>query len=129
MLAAFQTMKLDKAGTDCQSTHYLKVYLDPSYKKFFLYRYIKKGSGLLLLTPENIDEYVNTYISLRSPMYCKNKDKFCNICAGEYFYMLGIDNLGLTANRISGSALNNSLKKFHDMTVHTKQIDWKKYVV
>ena len=128
MLAGFQTLSLDKKDTDCGSTKYLKVLLTKELKDYYIYRYIKKGNSLVLLTPDNIDSYIGTYINLRSPMYCKDTKGFCNKCAGEYFYMLGIKNIGLLSNKISSLAVNSSLKAFHDQSIHTREIDWKKYV-
>ena len=95
--------------------------------EYFKYRYIKKGSGIICLTPDIINQYVGTYIELRSPMYCKG-ECICNKCAGESFYLLGIENIGMTVNKISSVSLNSSLKKFHDQTIHTTVIDWKKYI-
>jgi len=128
MLAAFQTMRLDKKGTDCGSTRYITTVLTKELAQYFQYRYIKGSNGLILLTPENIDKYIGTVIHLRSPMYCKDKKGFCNICAGEYFYKLGVTEIGNMSSKVSSIAMNNSLKAFHDLSIHTKVIDWKKYV-
>lgn len=128
MLASFQTMHLDKQGTDCGSEKYLRILLTKNMKQYVMYRYIKKGNSLVEITPENIDSLVDTYINLRSPMYCKNKNGYCNICGGNYFYKIGNTNIGLAANKVSSIALNTSLKKFHDMSIHTGEIDWTKYV-
>jgi hypothetical protein len=126
MLAAFQTLTLDKKGSDCGSTDYFKILLTKDNKDFFLYRYIKKGSSLVCLSPEEIDKHLDTYISLRSPLYCKS-EKICNKCAGELFYMLGMENIGLTTNKLSSISLNASLKQFHDQSIHTSYYDFRKY--
>lgn len=125
--SAFQSVILDSAGTDCGSNHYLKILLTKDNKKFFNYRYIKKGNSLVLLNDDNIDSYLNQYIELRSPMYCKGK-KICNKCAGESYYLLGIKNIGLTATKVSSTALNASLKQFHDQSIKLTSFEFEEYI-
>lgn len=127
ILAAFQTVKLDKKDSDCGSKETLKIFLTEDNAKFFTHRYIKKGNSLVCLTPDVIKDYYDTYINLRSPMYCKS-ECICNKCAGEGYYKLGIENVGMTVNKISSISLNTALKSFHDQTIHTRVIDWKEYI-
>ena len=65
-------------------------------------RYIQKGKSLVLLTPDNINSYIGKIVNLRSPMYCKD-NHICNKCAGELYYKMGIDNVGLISNVIGTS--------------------------
>jgi len=127
MMAAFQTLVLDEKDTDCGSKHYLKIFITKENKDFFTYRYIKKGSSLVLTTPENIDSYIGSYIELRSPMYCSGK-KICNKCAGELYYILGMKNIGLTANKVTSIALNSSLKAFHDQSIKVTSFTFSDYI-
>ena len=55
---------------------------------------------------------------MRMPATCTG-NKICNICAGDRFYLLGITDVGLTANRLANSLLNGGMKKAHDTTVRT----------
>lgn len=124
--AAYQTIVLDKAGTDCGTKLTLRVKIENSNKNLFLYRYIVKGNGLFLLTPENIDQYVGKTVRMRSPMFCGSK-KICSKCAGELFYKLDISNVGLLCSGMNSAILNASMKKFHDQTIKTIPVnpeDW-----
>lgn len=75
-----------------------------------------------LLTNENISSYIGKVVQLRSPMVCIGK-KICNICAGDFNYMVDDKNIGLSASKIGNALTNLNMKKFHDNVVHFAQID------
>lgn len=126
--ATAQRVMLDKKGSDCGTKEYLKTIITSRH----LYRYIVEKGKLVLLTTDNIDKYKGKLCDLRSPIHCHAKDpKYCNICVGERLYRIGINNVGLTFSLMSGALLNFSLKKKHDVTVHTYRCtidDLMKYV-
>ena len=64
---------------------------------------------------------------LRSVLYCQS-EKLCNICAGDMYYNLGMQNVGLTVTKVGSAVLNLSLKNFHDTTLHLKRINYKDYI-
>lgn len=116
-MAAFQSVMLDKKGSDCGTTKTLDIFLTKEISKLFLHRYIKTSSGKVRLSKTNIDKYIGTNIKVFSPMYCIG-NKICNKCAGEYFYKLGgMENIGLTTSKVCSSIMNKSLKKFHDKSI------------
>lgn len=124
-LASFQSLVLDDKDTDCGSKRYIRIKVTPFNKGLLgTYRYILEKGKLVLITPDNIKNYIGKEILLRSPLYCTT-DKICNKCAGELYYMLGIKNIGLTILTESTSLLNKFMKKFHDTTVsvHTMDVD------
>lgn len=121
IIAALQAVQLDKKGSDCGTKGYLKIDIQPNQVKDFLYRYVIDGNKLVLLDEKNINNYVGKEIKLRSPMYCIGK-KLCRTCAGIMYEKLQIDNIGLTAARVSSTLLNLSMKKFHDTTTRLSQI-------
>lgn len=121
-MAAFQTVVLDKAKSDCGTSKTLRIKLTKDNYKMFLYRNIKEGSKVVNLTDENINKYVNSFIELYDPMYCIG-DKLCNKCAGDLYYKLGIENIGLTTSKLCSSVMNKSLKKFHDVSLKVHLIE------
>lgn len=123
--SAFQSLILDKEGTDCQSKNYITIEIDKP--KEFLLRYIIENGKLILLTPDIINKYKGKVVKMRSPMFCRNK-LICNKCAGDLYYKLGITNFGLTSNAIGTSILNLSMKLFHDTTVSSIEVDIDKYI-
>lgn len=124
--AAYQTIVLDKPGSDCGTNLTLKIKLEKSNQDLFMYRYIVVGNKLLLLTPSNIGNYLGKTVRMRSPMFCASK-KICSKCAGELFYKLDITNVGLLCSGMNSAILNASMKKFHDQTIKTILVnpeDW-----
>ena len=115
-IADFQSVMLDKKGSDCGTTKTIRIKLTPFLKNILIDRYIKVGNKKVLLSNNIIDNYVGKYIDLYDPMYCCG-DKLCNKCAGEQYYKLNIKNIGTTASKMGSDVLNKSMKKFHDSTI------------
>lgn len=120
--AAFQSVVLDKPKTDCGTQKTLAVSLTKDNHKMFLYRYIKEGQKKVLIDEDNIKNYINKNIQLYDPLFCVG-NKICNKCAGEIYYKLGIENIGLTASKVCSSIMNKSLKKFHDRSLKIHEVD------
>ena len=119
---ALQAITLGEKDSDCKTTFGLKIVIPAKMKNLFLDRYILNQDGsLLLLSANNIDEYVDKEVILRSHLFCKT-DCICNKCAGEFFYKMGITNAGLLTNTMARCAneclifrhftLKNVLKTF-----------------
>lgn len=113
--AVFQNIKLGPPGSDCGSKEYRRVVVTDRH----LYRYISDGGKLVMITPENISKYKGKMVNMRSPMHCKMKEpEYCSVCVGDRLYRIGLTNIGLTFNIMSGATMNASLKKKHDSTLH-----------
>lgn len=122
LVATFQTVVLDKKGSDCGSKSFIDIKLTSKNIDKFMYRYIKDGSKYIMLSPEVIKKYVGKTVHMRSPMHCTST-KLCNICAGDIFYKMNIENVGLLTSQISSDMLNASMKKFHDSNQKMNEID------
>lgn len=116
--AAFQSVVLDERGTDCGTQLTATVTLTESNMHYYLYHFIKSGSKYIRLGPSNQDKYLGKTVQIRLPDFCIGK-KLCNCCAGDRYYLLGINNAGLTFGRVSNSTLRAKMKKSHDSTVRT----------
>lgn len=81
----------------------------------------------MLLTPDNINSYIGKIVNLRSPMYCRD-NHICNKCAGELYYKMGIDNVGLISNVIGTSMTTLELKRFHNSSIKLKEINIFDYI-
>ena len=112
-------------GSDCGTKKYLRVFIYPEMKNSYLNRYIIGPDGKLLeLTSDNIDQYINKEVLMRSPMFCHMEEPYyCNMCLGNQPYNLDLENFGLAISRLSNKLLNFKLKKFHDLTIKTNVID------
>lgn len=122
ILAALQTEMLDKKGSDCKTKRTIKFKITNNNSKDFEYRYIQEGNKYICLTPDVISRYIDKDVNLRTPMTCCGNN-ICNICAGDLFYKLDIDNVGLTASRVANTLTNLGMKKFHDSTIHSTKIN------
>ena len=104
LMSAFQTAQLDEKDSDCGSTGYIEVTLDKSNKGFFEYRYMIEGDKLVLLTPDNMNDYMNKEVKMRSPLYCKGQH-ICNKCMGDLYFKEDIQNIGTLTDRVSSTIM------------------------
>lgn len=121
LLASMQTEVLDVKDSDCGTLRTIDITLTEKNSKDFKYRFIKEGEKLVLLTPEEMKKRIGKTVKMRSPMMCTG-DKICNHCAGDLYYMLGIENIGLSASRVATTLTNLNMKKFHENLIVSKQI-------
>lgn len=75
---------------DCGSTQYVDFRItddDPTGRpgnyKHCIGKYIWDGSKLVLLTDDNIKQYVNQTVHMRSPMTCRYRNGVCEVCGGS----------------------------------------------
>lgn len=125
--SALQGLVAGEKGSDCGTKLYKELLVDKDISKMILYRYIIEGDKLVLLTPDNINSYIGKKIKLRTPLYCK-ANHFCNKCMGELYYLMNLQNVGLTASRVGTALLNESLKAFHDLTLKIVNINVFDYI-
>lgn len=130
--ALFQRVRLQARGSDCKTTDTLQVDITADNSEDYIYRYIMEGSKPVMLTSENINSYIGKTVRMRSGICCKAPDpEYCSCCVGDRPYRIGIRNIGFAFMSISGSTLNASLKKKHDVSIklyNLKVEDVLKYV-
>ncbi|MCM1294991.1 MAG: hypothetical protein NC311_05570 [Muribaculaceae bacterium] len=130
--ALFQRVRLQARGSDCKTTDTLNVEITEDNADDYVYRYIMEGSKPVMLTPESIKSYYGKTVKMRSGIHCKAPDpEYCSCCVGDRPYRIGIRNIGFAFMSISGSTLNASLKKKHDVSIklyNVKLSDVLKYV-
>lgn len=116
---AMQNVRLGPKDSDCGTKGFIYCKIDKNRWKFILYDYMIEDDGsLTLLTPDLKSKLMGKTIKLRTPLYCKNKDYYCNHCAGDRYYRLGISNIGMTATTATGFIMNKNMKAMHDVSVH-----------
>lgn len=120
ILYFMQGETVGEKGSDCGSKAIMKMVATKRLADE--YRYFVEGGKLMQLTPENISKYEGRMLRFRTPMGCKRDNGPCNICCGDYPYLLGIRNIGLMATKVSGQLLNSSTKKKHSIQFKTSTI-------
>lgn len=124
MLPAFQHVRVDKKGSDCETKRTITVKLTDKNIKEYMYCFIKEGSKLVELNSDNKSKYIGKTVQLRFSSLCEAKDGLiCNACAGNLFYKLGITNVGATMPQIASKLKLVAMKAFHDSQVVMTKMD------
>lgn len=125
LLAECQTEFLGDRGSDCGTKRGISFVLDEYNYSDYIYRYIMVAGKPLLLTSENIQKYIGKPVQLRTPLTCikTQKGEMCNICAGDFYYMVDNKAIGLSASRIGNALTKLNMKKFHDNVIKFTDVD------
>jgi hypothetical protein len=118
---AFESLVIDP-GTDCETQVTTPIKVTKENLQDMKWVWIIEDDKLLLLTPDNINNYLGKVVNCRTPLYC-NSDNLCEKCSGDLYRRLGIINAGLSLNKITSIFLNRLLKMMHDSTVKTSTFD------
>ena len=114
---------LSLTAEDCGTKEYLEIVLTKELSKKFIGRYILDNGKLVALSKDNLNNYIDKKIKIRSLMYCRQKDGYCHKCAGEFFRNLGQDVIGVLALELTSVFTKLSLKKMHGIKISTEKIN------
>ena len=114
---------MGEPGSDCKTDRYVEVVLPTKKLNQYMYNnIIGPGGRLIELNSQNMHEYAGKKVKMRMAYLCQN-ERPCNACAGNFYYKLGIKNVGLTLMQVFSIYKNKSMKAFHDSTVQLTEID------
>lgn len=119
--SVFQMITLGEKGSDCHSQVGLRVHITEDNIAYFIDQYIMTTKGPVRITDENASKFINKWGMIRSPMFCLS-DKICNICAGERYYDMDINAIGLTSVNMSNNLMQKNLKLRHSMKMQVDQV-------
>lgn len=122
-LRSFQHLVLLPAGTDCHTNRTITIKITENNVRFVMYSYIKEGNNLIELTSKNKSKYIGKTVKMRYSSMCESKNGICSKCIGNFFYRLGIMNVGLTVPQVASKLKNISMKSFHDDQVAIEDLD------
>lgn len=114
------------AEDDCGSTLGIPTDINKTNKKKFIGFWVVDGHKSVLLTAENIDQYVDRYPELRGPLTCNTEGRnVCKRCVGE---ALSEQPQGVPAAsaQLGGVFLTAFLKAMHGKTLKTQKWDMSK---
>ena len=120
--AVFQSIVVDEDGTDCKTSSYITVNITPENWKMYEFQNIITSNGIVPLTTDNKDKFINKTVKMRSPMCC-TADKCCSVCAGRRPYVLDMPYIGLQLNTMPNKLLEMNMKKFHVTKVEINTIE------
>jgi len=108
---------------DCGTKIYIPTKVTDENKKDMIGRYYFDDNGkTILITHDNVNDLIGKVIKLRTPMTCKLEHHFCKYCLKDIFkdYKNG---LPLMVTDVSGAILNESMKKMHNTTLQTFELE------
>ena len=121
--AAYHDIILDDPGTDCKTTRHIEVTLTSDNINQFIYNnMIGSGGKLTELNSKNMNDYIGKKVKMRMAYLCPREHP-CNACAGNFYYKLGIKNIGLIMMQVFSVYKNKAMQAFHDTTVQLTEID------
>lgn len=126
--AVFQSIVIDKPGSDCGTKQTRKVKLTEKNLNDHILSYIIVDGKKVLLNYENASQFIGKTVNKRSPMFCKG-ERICSVCAGKIFEFFDIKNAGATTVRIPNDIMEKNMKKFHDAKIVLDDVDPDKLLI
>ena len=120
--ASFQSVRVDKDGTDCHTKSYLKILITADNWKKYEFQNIMVNDKPVTLTEDNKDSFIGKVVKLRSPMCCTS-DVVCSVCAGRLPYIQGLEYIGVTFANVPNAFVNAGMKKFHTTALDMDVVD------
>ena len=87
-----------------------------------MYSYIVEGSKLVRLDSTNMDKYKGKTVKMRFSSLCRS-ERICNKCAGDLYYLLGVENIGTATPQLASAVKNIFMSSFHDSVEKFTQMD------
>lgn len=102
---------------DCKTKRYLKFNITKDNYKDVLNRYIIDKNKTILLTVDNIKDYIGKEVKLRSPMMCEAKDGYCYKCCDYIWELKRMQPVNIIPISISSAIMNSAMKSMHGTKV------------
>jgi hypothetical protein len=116
---------------DCGTTNGEHIHGDRQAIESFVDSYVvAPDKTTTLITNENVSDYSDRDIVVRTPGYCEAPDGFCAKCFGRTFEVLGQEAFAPVANDVGRNQVTLSLKKMHGVSHNTVDVSQlNKYLV
>ena len=124
LLYSMQHLKLLPEGSDCGTKRTVTVNITDSNIDELMYNFYVENGKLIEITSDNRDSLIGKTIKMRFSSMCEAKNGcFCNKCAGNLWYRLGISNIGVVTPSIASKLKNVFMKSFHSNQVVLVDMD------
>lgn len=120
-LRLFQNVELTEV--DCGTTRTIKTTIPADQIKFYKGRTIIYNGKKIVLTQDNLSDYADKEIKLRSPVYCRTQKGLCYTCTGQIFKDMDQKAINMMIVEVANTFMQSSMKAMHDTTVDTMEID------
>lgn len=112
--------------SDCKSKRTKEVLITKENHEEYIFYNIMISGKPLMLTVDNIQQYINQVVHMRTYAYCIEPDGgYCSICSGRQ----GADNskiASILSTENNGILTNSSMKAMHDKTMKLVKYDMHK---
>ena len=98
---------------DCGTKKTYDVVLTEENKEALMHANIVTPNGIVSLKDDIVDKYLGKKIRLRSPLYCKAKNGFCEVCMGDLMKIRDTKYVATIVSRVGSAFLSNSMKLVH----------------
>lgn len=113
LMYALVSVELSPTIENCGTDKLLVIKSNKDLIERLLNRYIEVDGKLVLITPDNIKDYQDKTIKLRTPAFCKSK-KICHTCYGLDYKLYNNYEIGsIAAQTLSERITQETLKVFH----------------
>jgi len=103
-----------RPNTKCKPKALLPVDVTDKIASRILYRFIRDGNKDVLLTEDNIHEYIGRKVLMYTPIYCTLEKGICERCYGKRYEQFDSHEIGIVAAQAIGERLYTALlKSFH----------------
>lgn len=119
-----QHLKLLEPDSDCGTKRYIEVYVSENNIDELMYNFFIQGDKVVEITSENRDSLIGKTIKMRFSSMCEAKGGcFCNKCAGNLWYRLGVTQVGILTPILPSKLKNVFMKSFHSNQVQLTDIN------
>lgn len=119
-----QHLKLLPAGSDCGTKRTISIEVTDDNIDGLMYNYYVENGKTIEITSANKDSLIGKTIKMRFSSMCEAKNGcFCNKCAGNLWYRLGITNIGVVTPQLPSKLKNVFMKSFHSNQVVLVDMD------
>lgn len=124
MLYSMQHLKLLEPGSDCGTKRYIEITVTDDNIDDIMYNFYIQGDKTIEITSENRYSLIGKTIKMRFSSMCEAKGGcFCNKCAGNLWYRLGVTQVGILSPQVPSKLKNVFMKSFHSNQVNLININ------
>jgi DNA-directed RNA polymerase subunit beta' len=120
------------ASNDCKTKKYLELFIKDTMVEQLIGRYMIDTTSNTVIEINETTDIINKTISLRSPLYCKDKNGICKICYGKLYDKINSKQIGVIAGAVINAAgvEGYAMKARHQsIQVQIKKIDFTKDIM
>jgi len=116
---------------DCGTTEGVHMHLAADIAKKFLNRFIIVKGKALELTLDNLNDYIDQDVVLRSPMTCHTDPGLCYVCTGRTFENISVKGISMWIVDVTSTFTLLAMKNMHGTKISSRDIsqDFERFLI